>query len=210
MNGDTESASQHIFYGINTYLTNYRMSYGEHWHMYRLATPHVFPPVLATLHIHTIHTIYRCFRCPEVSAWFKMYNYANLCPNNCNYWIFLLKHLCSLFTSDGSADIKPKLKPNRSASSLLLKNILACSDVLARTGFHQLLPKREQAGLLWLASENTSKMFLTDNTSPARNNGVRQRCKQLQVDCTKFFFTNDLGREWNKHPPSVVQCDTIN
>ncbi len=40
--------------------------------------------------------------------------------------------------------------------------------------------------------------------------GYNLRCKQVQLDCTKFFFTNDVVREWNKLPPSVVQCDTIN
>ncbi len=54
------------------------------------------------------------------------------------------------------------------------------------------------------------KTFSIDNTSRARNNRVKLRCKQVQLDCTKFFFTNDLVREWNKFPPSVVQCDTIN
>ncbi len=29
-------------------------------------------------------------------------------------------------------------------------------------------------------------------------------------DCTKLFFTNDVVREWNKLPPSVVQCITVN
>ncbi len=36
------------------------------------------------------------------------------------------------------------------------------------------------------------------------------RCKQMQIYSTKFFFTNDIVREWNKLLPSVVQCDTIN
>ncbi len=55
-----------------------------------------------------------------------------------------------------------------------------------------------------------SKMFLIDNTSQTRSNGVKLRCKQIQLDCTKVFFTNDVVREWNKLPPSVLQCDTIN
>ncbi len=57
---------------------------------------------------------------------------------------------------------------------------------------------------------DASKMFSIDNTSRTRTNGVKLRCKQVQLDCTKFLFTNDVVREWNKLPPSVVQCDTIN
>ncbi len=53
-------------------------------------------------------------------------------------------------------------------------------------------------------------MFSIDNTPRTRSNGVKLRCKKVQLDCTKFFFTNDVVREWNKLPPSVVQYDTIN
>ncbi len=56
---------------------------------------------------------------------------------------------------------------------------------------------------------DASKMFSIDNTPQTRSSGVKLRCKQVQLDCTKFFFTNDVVREWNKLPPSVVQCDTI-
>ncbi len=55
-----------------------------------------------------------------------------------------------------------------------------------------------------------SKLFSVDDTSRTRSNSVKLRCKQVQLDSTKFFFTNDVVREWNKLPPSVVQCDTIN
>ncbi len=54
------------------------------------------------------------------------------------------------------------------------------------------------------------KMFSINNTSQAMNNRVKLRCKQVQLNYTKFFFSNDMVREWNKFPPSVVQCDTIN
>ncbi len=57
---------------------------------------------------------------------------------------------------------------------------------------------------------DASNMFLIDNTSQTKSNGVKLRCKQVKLDCTKFFFTHDLVREWNRLPPSVVQCDTIN
>ncbi len=61
-----------------------------------------------------------------------------------------------------------------------------------------------------LTNVDASKMFSIDNTSRTRNNGIKLRCKQVQLDCTKFLFTNDVVREWNKLPPSVVQRDTIN
>ncbi len=57
---------------------------------------------------------------------------------------------------------------------------------------------------------DANKLFSIDNTSRTRNNGIKLRCKQVQLDCTIFSFTNDVLREWNKLPPSVVQCDTIN
>ncbi len=57
---------------------------------------------------------------------------------------------------------------------------------------------------------DASKMFSIDNTPRTRSNGVKLRCKVVQLDCTKFFFTNDVVREWNKLAPSVVQCDTTN
>ncbi len=53
-------------------------------------------------------------------------------------------------------------------------------------------------------------MFSIDNTPRTRSNGVKLRCKQVQLDYTKLFFTIDVVSEWNKLPPSVVQCDTIN
>ncbi len=55
-----------------------------------------------------------------------------------------------------------------------------------------------------------SKKLSIDNTSRTRKNGVKLRYKQVQLDCTKFMFINDVVREWNKIPPSVVQCDTMN
>ncbi len=58
---------------------------------------------------------------------------------------------------------------------------------------------------------DASKLISVDDTSRTRSNGVKLlRCKQLQLDSTKFFFSNDVVRECNKLQPSVVQCDTIN
>ncbi len=56
---------------------------------------------------------------------------------------------------------------------------------------------------------NASKLFSVDDTSRTRSNGVKLRCKQVQLDSTRFSFTNDVVTERNKLPPSVVQCDTI-
>ncbi len=57
---------------------------------------------------------------------------------------------------------------------------------------------------------DASKLFSIDNTSRTRSNGIKLRCKQIQLDSTKFFCIDDVVREWNKLLPSVVQCDTIN
>ncbi len=57
---------------------------------------------------------------------------------------------------------------------------------------------------------DANRLFLINDSSRTRSNWVKLRCKQLHLDCTKFFFTKDVVREWNKLPPSVVQCNTIN
>ena len=36
------------------------------------------------------------------------------------------------------------------------------------------------------------------------------RCRQIQIHCSKYCFTNDVGREWSKLPPSVMKCTIIN
>ncbi len=41
-------------------------------------------------------------------------------------------------------------------------------------------------------------------TSRTRINGKKIRYRQIELDCTKFFLTNDVVKEWNKLPPSVV------
>ncbi len=56
---------------------------------------------------------------------------------------------------------------------------------------------------------NRSKLFMIDDTLRTRNNGIKLKCRQVNTDCTKFFFINVVVREWNKLPPSVVQCSTI-
>ncbi len=42
--------------------------------------------------------------------------------------------------------------------------------------------------------------------SRTSSNGIKLRYRQTELDCTKFFLTNDVVRERNKLPPSVVQC----
>ncbi len=56
---------------------------------------------------------------------------------------------------------------------------------------------------------DANKLFSIDNLSQTRSNGIKLKCRQIELDCTKFFFTNDAVREWNKLPPSVVQCSSV-
>lgn len=37
-----------------------------------------------------------------------------------------------------------------------------------------------------------------------QNNG--KTCKQVNADCTRFFFTSIVAHEWNKLPLSVILC----
>ncbi len=55
-----------------------------------------------------------------------------------------------------------------------------------------------------------NRLFLIDESSRTRSNAIKLRCKHLHLYCTKFFFANDVVREWNTLSPSVVQCNTIN
>ncbi len=57
---------------------------------------------------------------------------------------------------------------------------------------------------------DANKLFSIDNLSRTRSNGIKLRRRHIELDCTKFFLTNDVVREWNKLPPSVVQCITVN
>ncbi len=56
---------------------------------------------------------------------------------------------------------------------------------------------------------DANKLFSGDDTSRTRSNGVKLRYEQVQLDSTKLF-TNEVVRERNKLPPSVVQCNTTN
>ncbi len=44
-------------------------------------------------------------------------------------------------------------------------------------------------------NEDASKLFSVDNSSRARSKGEKLRCRQVQLDGTKFFCTNDVVKE---------------
>ncbi len=50
-------------------------------------------------------------------------------------------------------------------------NIIECFKILKR-----------------LTNVNASKLFSIDNTSRTRNNRIKLRCRQVQLDCTKIFL----------------------
>ncbi len=53
-----------------------------------------------------------------------------------------------------------------------------------------------------------NKLLSTDHSSRPRSNLDKLKCKQVQLDSTKFF-NNDAVTEWNKFSPSVVKCDGV-
>ena len=53
---------------------------------------------------------------------------------------------------------------------------------------------------------DANKLFLIEDLSRMRNNGLIVICKQIQLDYTRFLFTNNVVRGWNNLPPSVMQC----
>ncbi len=57
---------------------------------------------------------------------------------------------------------------------------------------------------------DANKLFSNNNSSRTRSNGEKLRYKRVQLNTAKFLLTNDVDREWNKLPPSLVQCDTMN
>ncbi len=57
---------------------------------------------------------------------------------------------------------------------------------------------------------DANKLFLIDDLSRRSSNGMQLKCRQIELDYTKFFCTNDVLRESNKLPPSVVQCNKVN
>ncbi len=43
---------------------------------------------------------------------------------------------------------------------------------------------------------DANKLLSIDDISRTRSNGIKLRCRQIELDCTKFFFTNAVVRGW--------------
>ncbi len=56
---------------------------------------------------------------------------------------------------------------------------------------------------------DTTKLFVINDSTQTRYNCAKLRCRQFHSDCMKFFFTNAVVRDWDRLPPSVVQCNSI-
>ncbi len=54
-----------------------------------------------------------------------------------------------------------------------------------------------------------TKLCVMDDSTRTRNNGAKLKCRKVYLDCTKFFFTNAVIRDWNRSLPSVAQCNSI-
>ncbi len=59
------------------------------------------------------------------------------------------------------------------------------------------------------ANVDPMKLFEMDDSTRTKNYGAKLKCIQVPSEGTKFFFTNAVVRDWNKMPPSVVQCNLI-
>ncbi len=51
------------------------------------------------------------------------------------------------------------------------------------------------------------KVYSIDNLSGMRSNGIKLRCRQTELDCTKFFFTNDVVRELGSF--HLLRCNVV-
>ncbi len=40
-----------------------------------------------------------------------------------------------------------------------------------------------------------TKLFVMEDSTRTRNNGAKFKCRQVHLDCTKFFFTNIVVRD---------------
>ncbi len=56
----------------------------------------------------------------------------------------------------------------------------------------------------------TNKLFSVHDLSRTTSNEIKLRYRHVELDCTKFFFTNGVVSKWNKLPASVAECNTIN
>ncbi len=52
-------------------------------------------------------------------------------------------------------------------------------------------------------------LFMKYDSTRTANNGAKVKCKQVFSDCTTFFFSNAVVRDWDKVPPSLVQCNLM-
>ncbi len=73
---------------------------------------------------------------------------------------------------------------------------------LARLNLFSLEKRRHQGKLtecfkIFKGSTNVdaNRLFLTDDSTRTRSNRVKLKCKQIHLDCIKFFSTNDVVRE---------------
>ncbi len=80
-------------------------------------------------------------------------------------------------------------------------------EILARLNLFSLKNRRLRGKLIvcfkilkGFTNVDASKLFSID----------KLKCKQVQLDSTNFFFINNVVKERNKLPLSVVQCDTTN
>ncbi len=55
---------------------------------------------------------------------------------------------------------------------------------------------------------DVTKLFMMDDSLRTWSNGAKLKCKQANSDCTKYFFNNVVVTDWNRLPPSVVQCSS--
>ncbi len=60
-----------------------------------------------------------------------------------------------------------------------------------------------------ITNVDPTKLFEMDDSTRTINYGAKLKCRQVHSDCTKFFFTNVVVRDWNKLPSPVVQCNSI-
>ncbi len=80
-----------------------------------------------------------------------------------------------------------------------------------RRGWHDYKKKVYSLSRNVASEENVdaNKLILIDDLSSVKNNGVKLSCRQIRFNYTKSFFANNIIGEWNKLPPPVVKCITI-
>ncbi len=48
---------------------------------------------------------------------------------------------------------------------------------------------------------DATKLVMMDDSLRTRSNGAKLKCKQVNSDRAKYFFTNSVVRDWNRLPP---------